>query len=106
MFIYGEFFVQIKYVYIHACTYLYECYSPTMFLQSNMDSEGDARDSEVGVAKVLPSTLVSESYSASEMVTMTTVNDEQYTCLLPDLSGESSSKVSYVHVTFPAARRV
>ena len=81
-------------------SYMYEYYTPTMFLQSNMDGEGNARDSEVGVAKVLPSTLVSESYSASETVTMTTVDDERYTCLLPDLSGESSSKVSHVDVTF------
>ena len=75
------------------------CMYMPMFLQSSMGGKDGGESPEVGVVKVLPSTLVSESYSASETVTMTTVDHEKYTCLLPDLSGEWSSKVSRSVVT-------
>ena len=51
-------------------------------------------DSGEDGSKVLPANLLGESYAASEIITMTTVDQEQYTCILPDLTGEATPKVS------------
>ena len=58
-----------------------------------MDAESSDEKVAMDTPKVLPDQLLSESYSASETVTMTTVDNEQYTCLLPDLSGERTHRV-------------
>ena len=44
--------------------------------------------------KVLPASFLEESYSASETITMTTIDKEKYTCVLPDLTGEAAPTVS------------
>ena len=58
-----------------------------------MDAGSNDEEVAMDTPKVLPDQLLSESYSASETVTMTTVDNEQYTCLLPDLSGERTHRV-------------
>ena len=53
----------------------------------NSDEDGDG-------VEVQPASFLEESYSASETITVTTIDQEQYTCVLPDLTGEAASRVS------------
>ena len=49
---------------------------------------------------MLPASFLEESYSDSEIITITTVDQEQYTCVLPDLTGESAPKVHFRNPVF------
>lgn len=69
-------------------------------LQSIVESRkpgGDdgASDGSGEGVEVLPASFLEESYSASETITMTTIDQEQYTCVLPDLTGEAAPKVRF-----------
>lgn len=58
-------------------------------------AEDDQSSDEGGDGvKVLPASFLEESYSASETITMTTIDKEKYTCVLPDLTGEAAPTVS------------
>ena len=63
-----------------------------------METGTSDKAGELETLKVLPAQILGESYSASEAVTMTTIDQEQYTCVLPDLSGEATTKVSHFSV--------
>ena len=65
-------------------------------VESRKARGGDQTGDDGDGAKVLPASFLEESYSASETITMTTIDQEQYTCVLPDLTGEAAPRVGIV----------
>jgi hypothetical protein len=77
---------------------LFRRFISSNLLQSIVESRkpggGDGTSDGTGEGvKVLPASFLEESYSASETIAMTTIDQEQYTCVLPDLTGEAAPKV-------------
>ena len=67
------------------------------FFQSVVESRragDDEASDDSETIMVLPASLLEESYSASETITMTTIDQERYTCVLPDVTGDADPKVS------------
>ena len=84
---------------------LFTDFKSSNLLQSIVDSRkpgGDdgASDGSGEGMKVLPASFLEESYSDSEIITMTTIDQEQYTCVLPDLTGEAAPKVHFRNSVF------